>query len=326
MAQLTTGHWVSQMIGIAAQLNIADLLRDGPRPPAELARSTATNADALYRLMRALASLGIFFENTDGTFQHTPLSACLQTDVPGSMRSWARAVTQEHFWNTWPELMYSVQTGGPAYDHKHGEGVFDYFNRNPAAGKVFDEAMTGFSSMEIAPVVAAYDFSGIQKLVDVAGGHGSLLCTVLKANPHIRGVVCDMPHVVAGARKTIEAEGLADRCEATVADMFASLPAGGDAYMMKHIIHDWDDDRCVRILENCRSAMVPGGKVLILDAVIQPGNHADFSKLLDIAMLSISGKERTEQQFRDLLSRAGFRLARIVPTASPVSVIEGVPV
>jgi hypothetical protein len=221
--------------------------------------------------------------------------------------------------------MYSIRTGQPAYDHKYGIGIFDYFSCHPEESRIFDEAMTGFSSMEIPAVVAGYDFSGIRKLVDVAGGHGTLLCAVLKANPEMTGVLFDMPTVIDGARKTIEGEGLAGRCKVSGGDFFQSLPAGADAYMMKHIIHDWDDDRCVRILQNVRSAMAPGGKVLILDTVIQPGNHPDFAKLLDLAMLAISGRERTEQQFSDLLSRAGFRLARVTPTASAISVVEGVP-
>ena len=322
---LSTGFWVSQMLLVATRLGIADLLKDEPRSAADLAGSVDANPEALYRLLRALASVGVLREE-DGKFQCTPVGACLQSGVPGSMRAWVLAIADEHFWRIWPELMYSVKTGEPGYDHAQGMGVFEYFARNPEKGKVFDEAMTSFSSLEIPAVVSAYDFSGIGKLVDVAGGYGSLLCAVLKANPGPRGVLFDMPSVIEGSRKAIEAEGLSARCEVAGGDFFASVPAGADAYMMKHIIHDWDDARCIRILENCRKAMNAGGKVLIVDTVLKPGNDPDFFKILDLGMLMISGRERTEQQFRDLLARAGFRLTRVVPTESAVSVVEGVPV
>ena len=325
LVNLTGGYWISQMIGVAAKLKIADFLQDGPRQASELARVTEVNADALYRLLRALASVGVFAEGSDGRFQLTPMADCLRSEAPGSLRAWALAVVEDHFWRTWAELHYSVKTGRPAYDHVHGMGCFDYFTQNPDIGKTFDEAMTGFSAMEIPAVIRGYDFSGIRKLVDVAGGHGSLLCAVLKANPAVSGVLFDMPSVTAGARSTIEAEGLAGRCEVVGGDFFQSLPSGGDAYMMKHIIHDWDDERSIQILKNCRSAMKSDGRVLIVETVIKPGNDPDFFKLLDIAMLMISGLERTEEQFRSLYERAGLRLTRVVPTESAVSVVEGVP-
>lgn len=324
IANMTTGSWVSQMIGVVAELGIADLLTDGPRDSDQLAKSVGANPDALYRLMRALASIGIFREVGQRCFQLTPLADCLRSGVPGSMRSWARAVIANHFWCMWQELLYSVKTGRPAYDHVHGMGLFDYFSRNPETGKVFDEAMTNFSATEIPAITAGYDFAGIRKLVDVAGGHASLLCAILRVNTTLEGVLFDMPTVSEGARKVIAAEGLADRCEVVGGDFFQSLPSGGDAYMMKHIIHDWDDERSIQILKNCRSAMIGDARVLIIETVIQPGNQPDFFKLLDVAMLTISGRERTEAEFRSLLERAGFRLQRVVPTQSAVSVIEGV--
>ena len=324
LVNLTTGGWVAQMIAVAARLGIADLLQDGPRQPDDLARAAGVNPDALYRLLRALASVGIFAEAADGRFQLTPMADCLRTGGPGSMRAWALAVMEDHFLRSFAELLYSVKTGRPAYDHVHGMGLFDYFSQNPDIGKTFDEAMTSFSSTEVPAVIQGYDFSGIRKLVDVAGGHGSLLCAALKANAAMSGVLFDMPSVVPGSRSTIEAEGLAGRCEVMGGDMFQSLPAGGDAYMMKHIIHDWDDERSIKILKNCRSAMTPDGKILIVETVIKPGNDPDFFKLLDIAMLTISGRERTEAQFDALLGRAGLRLTRVVPTESAVSVVEAI--
>lgn len=325
VATMTTGYWVSQMIGVVAELGIAELLKDGPREADQLAKSVGASADALYRVMRALASVGIFSEVRDRCFQLTPLADCLRTGVPGSMRSFARAVTADHFWRTWQDLLYSVRTGRPAYDHVHGMGVFDYFSRNPDTGQVFDEAMTNFSATEIPAITAGYDFSGLRKLVDVGGGHGSLLCAILKVNLTLKGVLVDMPTVIEGARNTIAAEALAGRCEVVGEDIFQSVPSGGDAYMMKHIIHDWDDERAIQILKNCRSAMTGEGRVLIIETVIQPGNQPDFFKLLDVAMLTISGRERSAEEFRSLLERAGFHLRRVVPTQSPVSVVEGVP-
>lgn len=325
MATMTTGYFLSQMIGVVAELGIADLLKDGPRESDQLAKSVGASPDALYRVMRALASVGIFSEVSDRCFQLTPLADCLRTGVPGSMRSWARAVIADHFWRTWQDLLYSVRTGRPAYDHVHGMGLFDYFSRNPDTGQVFDEAMTNFSATEIPAIAAGYDFSAIRKLVDVAGGHASLLCAILRANPTIEGVLFDMPMVIEGARNAIVGEGLAGRCEVVGGDFFQSVPSGGDAYMMKHIIHDWDNGRSIQILKNCRSAMTRDGRVLIIETVIQPGNQPDFFKLLDVAMLTISGRERTEEEFRSLLEQAGFRLRRVVPTQSPVAVIEGVP-
>jgi hypothetical protein len=325
MINLTTGGWVAHMIAAAAKLNIADLLQEGPRSPHDLANAAGVNPDALYRLLRALASVGVFAEAADGRFQLTPLADCLRTGVPGSMRAWALAITEDHFARVWPELLYSVRTGRPAYDHVHGMGPFDYFTRNPEIGKTFDEAMTSFSSTEIPAVLRAYDFSGIRRLVDVAGGLGTLLCAALKANPAMTGVLFDMPAVVAGARRVMDAAGLDGRCKLVGGDFFQSVPAGADAYMMKHIIHDWDDERSIRILENCRSGITPDGKILLLETVLHPGNGSDFFKLLDIAMLMISGRERTEEQFRELLGRAGFRLTRVVPTESPLSIIEAVP-
>lgn len=326
MANITFGAFVAHMVGIVAELGIADLLKDGPRDADQLAKSVGANPDALYRVLRALASVGIFSEVADRSFQLTPLAECLRTGVPGSMRSWARAVVADHFWRSLQNLPYSVRTGLPSYDHANGMGVFEYFSRNPEIGRVFDEAMTEFSAAEIPAVTAGYDFSGVRTLVDVAGGHGSLLCAILKANPRLTGVLVDMPAVVEGARQVIADEGLTGRCQVVAQDMFQSVPSGGDAYMMKHIIHDWDDDRSIQILKNCRSAMTNGdGRLLVIETVIQPGNEPNFFKLLDVAMLTISGRERTEKEFRSLYERAGFRLQRVVPTESPMSVIEGVP-
>ena len=202
--------------------------------------------------------------------------------------------------------------------------IFEYFAKMPESAAVFDAAMTSISTWESKAVVAAYDFSGINTLVDVAGGHGLMIATILKANRRMRGILFDLPHVTAGATALLQSGGVADRCQIVSGDFFASVPEGGDAYIMKHIIHDWDDDRASQILQNCHRAMQPGGKVLIVDAVIPPGNSAHFGKLLDLEMLVLTprGRERTQAEFRELLKRSGFRLRRVVPTETHLSVVE----
>ena len=326
LSNLVTGFWISQAIYVAAELRIADLLREGPRTSEELARAAGADPRSLYRLLRALASVGVFRQHGDGRFTLTPMAECMQSDVPGSMRAWCLTMGMEAGFRSWTKLLHSVKTGDTAFDHLHGMGIFDYFGQNPEEGRRFDESMTSFSGPEIAAVVEAYDFSGVGTLVDVAGGHGSFLATILQAYPSMKGVLADQPSVIEGARHRFEASGLADRCRVVPINFFESVPEGGDAYMMKHIIHDWDDARSVTILKNCHRAMAGEGKLLLVEMVMQPGNDPDFGKWLDVAMLVYAGGcERTEAEYRALLAAGGFRLTRIVPTSSSVSVVEAVP-
>jgi O-methyltransferase domain/Dimerisation domain len=327
LMKLTTGHWITQGVFVAAKLGIADLLQDGPQSSGDLAQSTGTNPRALYRLLRALASVGVFAEGGDGRFALTPMSECLRADTPGSMRAWVLFTGEPYAFQPWGELLDSVRTGQTAFDRVHGMGIFEYYARHPEQGKIFDAAMTGSAGPEIAAVIADYDFSGIGTLVDLGGGHGSFLGTILKAYPAIKGVLAEMPAVIDGARRHFEAAHLADRCEVVPINFFESVPTGGDAYVMKRIIHDWDDERSITILKNCHQAMAGKGKLLLVEMIIPPGNDPEFGKWLDIAMLVFSGGcERTEREYRDLLTTAGFRLTRIVPTRSSASVIEAMPV
>jgi len=327
LMNLTTGHWTTQAIFVAAKLGIADLLRDGPISSSELAKSAVVDARCLYRLLRALASVGIFSEGADGRFELTPMAECLQSNTPGSVRPWVLVMGEPYGFQPWAELLHSVTTGETAFNHVHGLGIFDYYVQHPEQGRVFDESMTSFSVPEIAGVVAAYDFSGVGKLIDIAGGNGSLLSAILTANPAMRGTLADVPAVIDGARRYFEAAGVADRCEVVPIDFFESVPAGGDAYLMKHIVHDWDDQRSTTILKNCHRAMGGKGKLLLVEMVIPPGNGPDFGKWLDVGMLVFTGGcERTESEYRELLAASGFQLTRIVPTQSPVSVIEAMPV
>jgi hypothetical protein len=323
---LTAGKWVSQAMAVVAELGIADLLRDGPRSAGDIARATKASEDGVYRLLRALGGVGLFAETGNRRFRLTPLGRLLRTDSPEAIGGYARFVGHESTWRPWGDLGHSVRTGEPAFDHVYGMPVFEYFAKTPEAAAVFDAAMTSVSTLESKAVVAAYDFSGIKTLVDVAGGHGLMIATILKANKRVRGVLFDLPHVTAGATSLLQSAGVAGRCQLVSGDFFSSVPSGGDAYVMKHIIHDWDDDRATQILRNCHRAMEPGGKVLIVDAVIPHGNSAHFGKLLDLEMLVLTprGRERTRVEFQELLTRSGFRLRRVVPTHTHLSVVEGV--
>ena len=318
LTQMMLGSLASQALYVAAKLGIADLLVSGPKPVDELAKATETDAPSLYRVLRALASLGIFTEQDNRIFAMTPTAEPLRSDVPNSLRDVAIFMGEDWHWEVWGKTLQSVRTGKSAWAEIHDGQVFEYFEKNPEAGNIFNRAMSSFSGLATKAVIEAYDFSEIETLIDIAGGHGRLLTGVLEAYPSMRGVLFDLPHVIAGAAKS-------DRLEFATGDFFAAVPSGGDAYIMKHIIHDWDDERALTILKNIRKAMNPGGRVLVVEAIIAEGNNQDFGKLLDIEMLvSPGGKERTAAEYEDLFSRAGLRLTRIVPTKSPYSVIEAV--
>ena len=321
--QLGTGYIVSAALHIATALRIPDALADGPRNVSDLARTSNVNEDALYRILRALSSAGVFVENAPRQFSNTVASEQLRSGVPGlfDMVLW---MSDPFHLRVYADAMHSVVTGEPAADKTVGMPVFEYFEKDPALSERFNNAMTAFSASVAPAVLEAYDFSGIGTLVDVAGGHGQVLMSILKAYPSMKGVLADLQHVLAGAEPRIRALGLSDRCRTEVIDFFKAVPSGGDAYIMKHIIHDWDDDRAMVILRNIRKAMNPGGRVILLDSVLLPANQPDFGKIIDIEMLLMpGGRERTEDEFRSLFERAGFRLTRIVPTKSPLSIIEG---
>jgi O-methyltransferase domain/Dimerisation domain len=323
MNRMLTGYWISQALYVAAKVGIADLLMAGPRSADDLAQVTKTHAPSLFRLLRALASVGVFAEDGQGRFSLTPLADCLRSDVPGSQRALAIMCGEEHY-RAWGELLYSVQTGKTAFDKVYGMPVFDFLSKNPEQAKVFDAAMVGVHGRETAAMLDTYDFSGIGTLADIGGGNGSLLTTVLKKHPAMRGILYDLPGVTERARGSLAAAGLADRCTVVGGNFFESVPAGADAYLMRHIIHDWDDEKATKILQNVHRAMGKDGRLLVVEGVIPPGNDPSFGKLLDLTMLVIpGGKERTEEEYRRLFGAGGFHLTRIVPTSAEVSVIEG---
>jgi hypothetical protein len=319
------GRWVSRLIYVAAKLELADRLKHGPLTVEELAKAAEVQAPALYRALRALASVGIFAETKDKRFKLTPLAVTLQKAVPGSMHAAALMLGENYWEDAWAQLLHGIKTGEMPFLKAHGIPPFEYLEKHPEDLKIFGETMSSVSSTENPAIAAAYKFSGIRTLVDVGGGNGSLLATILKANPKLKGVLFDQPSVIARARQDryVTANGVAERCTLESGDFFAAVPKGGDAYIMKRTLHDWDDERCAKILANCRAAMSEKGMVLVVDAVIAPGNEPDRGKLLDMQMLVIGGHERTKQDFATVFKDAGLKLTRLVPTKCPLSIVVG---
>jgi hypothetical protein len=327
MIQLATSFWVPLALHTAAKWRVADFLEEGPRTAAELAQATGTQEDPLRRLLRSLASLGIFAELDDGRYAQTPLSRVLGSTAPDSVRDFVMMMGADWYWRAWGQLPYSVQTAQAGFDHAFGQPVFDYLAQHPQDATVFNRAMTGFSAMsgaEVAP--ERYDFSQVKSVIDVAGGHGSFLARVLKAHPHLRGVLFDQPAVVAESRAMLAESGVADRCTLLGGDFFESVPEGHDLYMMKMVVHDWKDGPALRILQNCRKAMRPDSRLLLIEQLMParavPGPH----HFVDLAMLTLLGsKVRTEKEFQHLLSQAGFEPTRTIDLVHGFAILEAKP-
>jgi hypothetical protein len=322
-----TGYWVSRIVYAAAKLDLADHLAGGPKSAAELAGPTRTHAPSLHRLMRTLASLGVLSEDVNHRFALTPLGEALKAGAPGSARATILALAGDWWWRGWEQVVYGVETGNTGMQKAFDMSVFDYLAKHPQEASDFNEAMIGFHGGEPPAVAAAYDFSSFETVVDVGGGTGNLLTAILGRHPAARGILADRPHVVREAPALIEARGLEDRVTIESIDFFKGVPAGGDAYLLSHVIHDWNEDQCLTILGNCRKAMKSSGRLLIIEMVLPAGDTPHPGKVLDIAMLVMpGGQERTEEEYGTLLSKAGFRLTRVVPTKSAVSVVEATPV
>ncbi len=321
--RMISGYWISQAIYAAAKFGIADHLVAGPRDIQDLAAETSTHPESLYRLLRALASVGVFVEVEPRRFALTPLAEPLRSDVPGSKRALSLMMGAEQF-HSWSEIEYSIRTGQKAFDKVYGEPIFDYLGKHPEQAAIFDAAMVGIHGRETDDVLDAYDFSSIKVLADIGGGNGSQLIRMLARHTQMQGLLFDLPHVVARAAQLVEAAGLAVRCRLEAGDFFAAVPAGADAYLMRHIIHDWNDEQCRTILRNIHAVLPERGRLLVIESVIPPGNDPFGGKLLDLVMLLIpGGKERTADEYADLFASAGFALSRIVATAGEISVIEG---
>jgi len=327
LMQMIFGFVTTQAISVAARLSLADLLKDGAKNAEELAQVTGTQARPLYRILRSLASVGIFAEDDAGRFRLTPLAEPLRSDTPDSLRDFSIFIGADWHWGAWGDLFGSAKTGQPAFEKIYNKAFFEYLGENSGPARVFNDAMTSISTAASAAIVNSYDFTGINKLVDVGGGHGALLCSILEKYPQMHGILIDAPSVIAGAKEAIEARGLSKRCEAVGGDFFAAVPAGGDAYIMKHIIHDWNDERASTILRCCHRQMPAEGRLLVVEMVIPEGNAPSFGKLMDLEMLVLlQSYERSEAEYRELFKRSGFKLTRIVSTKSAYSVIEGVPI
>ncbi|MCF6155288.1 MAG: methyltransferase [Candidatus Brocadia sp.] len=325
MMHLAAGHFRAQAIYVAAKLGIADLLKDGPKTINELSNATKAHAYSLYRLLRALASIDIFQEEEEGRFGLTPLATTLQSDSTTSVLPGVLLAGSEFHWEAWSNLFHSVMTGESAFEHINGIRFFDYLAKNPDAGVTFDAWMTRSSEMQIPAIVNSYDFSGYQTIVDIGGGHGSLLAAILKANPHLKGILFDMPEVLRSAKK-IRNTGIEARCEMVSGDMFRSIPPGGDLYILKTVIHDWSDELSIKILRNCHAAMTDQTRLLVIESIVPTGNQPHFSKFMDLNMLVLNhgGRERTEAEYRSLFHSAGFRLTNSIKTPSPLNLIEGI--
>jgi hypothetical protein len=324
MRQLLNGYRVTQILSVAARLGLADLLAEGPRTADELASATGMHAGALYRILRALASVGVFAETaTPRQFTLTPLAAVLRTDHPQSQRDHAIFVGEEPY-RAWADLLYSAQTEAPAFEHVFGTGHFAYLAQHPAASAIFDGFMSAGSRQSASAVAEAYDFTAAGTVVDVGGGQGRLIATILHAYPSLRGILFDQPHVVAGAGPVLAEAGVADRCERMGGDFLSDVPRGGGIYVLRRILHDWDDDRAVAILRNCARAMDPGARVLVAEMIIPPGNEPSWAKFRDLQMLvMLGGRERTAEEYRGLFAAAGLSLTRLIPAGPEESLIEG---
>ena len=325
MLQIISGFWISRAVYVIAKLGIPDILNSGPKTAEELASATNTDAPSLYRVLRALASVGVV-NSEEGRFALNALTETLVTDAPGSLRWFAISELGQEHYPAWGNLMHSVRTGEIAFDNFFGVDIWKYFANNPEDAAVFNDSMSGVTAVANEEILSLYDFSGFNKIVDVGGGHGGLITSVLNKNPNLKGVLFDAPEVIEGAQTKIEAAGLADRLETASGNFFEAVPAGGDAYIMKWIIHDWDDQKSNTILRNIRNQIPANGRLILIDSVVPETNEPHFSKFIDLNMLVMTGgKERTEKEFQELLAAAGFRLLRVIPTKVPTSIVEAEP-
>jgi hypothetical protein len=321
---MINGHIPSMLVSVAAKLRIADSLRDGPQSVATLAARTTTHEDSLYRLLRALTEIGVFAEEPDRRFRLNEAGELLRSDVPGLLRAAAEVAGEPWMRGPWGALLHSVQTGDTAFDHVYGKGTFDWFAEHPDEATLFDTWQASITDAGARAVAAAYDFSTARSIVDVGGGFGALLTTVLQRNAGARGVLFDLPHVIAQAKTRFD-PALAARVDFVPGDFFKAVPSGHDIYLMKYILHDWNDERSRAILASTRSAMGGGGTLLVVEVIVNPANQPG-GKVGDVFMLvRTGGRNRTEEEYRTLLASGGFDTTRVIRTQSDLSIIEAVP-
>lgn len=324
--RLAGGYQVTRAIAAASELGIPDLLRDGPRAADDLARAAGAHTPSLYRLLRALATIDIVIEREGRIFELAPLGQFLRSDHPQTMAPWIANSTQPYFQDAWGHLVDAVRTGETAFEALHGMDVWQWRSTRPAENAIFNRAMTSLSRVTNAAITAAFDFGRFAHIVDIGGGNGAMLAAILAASPHARGTLFDQPHVVDTAAALVAEAGVADRCDIVGGDMFAAVPAGADAYVMRSILHDWNDERCAAILGRCREAMSTDGRILIVEMVVGPPNGGFREKFSDLNMLVMpGGRERTREEWEALLGSSAFRLIGITPTATPTCIIEAAP-
>jgi SAM-dependent methyltransferase len=325
LLELAQGAWLTQAIYAATKLGIADELRDGPRSADDVAKRVGADPDATYRLMRALASNGVLTLRR-GRFRLTRVGQALRSDRDGSMAPFMALIGSPEHWEHWGALLHSVRTGDTAVEKLRGTSIFEYLDTRPEYAAIFNDAMTGVSRMAIDMAVPLYDFTDRKLIVDVGGGHGALLAAVLAKAPQSQGVLFDLPSVILGAGAFLDAAAVSERCTLTGGSFFEAVPDGADAYLLKTVIHDWDDEQSLTILRNIRTAIAPDGKLLLMELLLPEGAPPHPGMLLDLEMLvHAGGRERTASEYADLLARAGFRQTRIIPTAGPLSLVEAVP-
>jgi hypothetical protein len=326
LIQMVVGIWRARALYAAAKLNLADLIADEQRTAEELARATGMHAASLHRLLRSLASCGVLTETAAGRFALTPLGSALKTGAPGAARATVLTIAGDWQWRAWEEFLYSLRTGRPALLEAYGKELFAFLAANPQEGAYFNEAMVGMHGADGPAVVEAYDFSSFRTVVDIGGGTGMLLTTILRAHEHLRGMLLELPETVPQARSLVETRGLGRRCDVIDGDFLKEVPHGHDAYILAHVLHDWMDDQALPILRNCRKAMPDHGRLLILESVLPPGDRPHPGKMMDLLMLTVTGgMERTAEEFSALLTAAGLKLTRLIPTATQQTVLEAVP-
>ena len=323
LVQMGTAHWMSHVLYVAAKLSLADHMAKGRTRVDDLATSTKTYSPTLGRFLRTLGHLGLVIEDGTGHFTLTPLGEALKTGAPGSARAAILTLASPWMTNGWTRLFESVQTGKPGLEQALGIPIFDWLAQHPEEASLFSETMVSFHGAEPAAVAAAYDFSAMNTVIDIGGATGNLLAAILGRYPGLRGILYDLPHVVRDAPALLQSRGVADRVTITSGSFFDGVPSGGDAYLLSHIIHDWTEAQCLTILGHCRRAMAPASRVLIIEMVLPSGNAPHPGKMLDMMMLvGPGGQERTEPEYGTLLSKAGLRLTKVVPTDSAVSIVE----
>jgi ubiquinone/menaquinone biosynthesis C-methylase UbiE len=327
MLQIISGFWISRAVFVIAKLGIPDLLTTGAKTAEEIAAATETHAPSLFRVLRALVSVHVLQSDNENRFGNTPLSETLITDAAGSLRWFTISELGQEHYPAWGNLMHSVRTGEIAFDNFYGADIWAYFKNHPEEAAVFNNSMSGMTAAVNQTLRSLYDFSKFNTVVDIGGGHGGLITEILQSNPSAKGILFDSPEVISGAKLRLTSAGIGDRCEAVAGDFFKAVPSGGDAYVLKWIIHDWNDEQATTILKNCRKQMGPDGRLIIVDCVVPETDEPHFSKFIDLNMLVMTGgKERSATEFQQLLMASGFNVLQVIPTDLPTSIVEAQPI